>query len=614
MKIGLIVQIFAGISVLALPVSADRASQFCPITITEHCLADIADRVIADQSDEDDRAALALLYVDVTESRLARSDLTTINADTQDGDWRSLRRSGRALGNTDQFDEAHDLLWAAAQTRANDPNERVKILDILLIAEDAADIDDLALARAVHELAAQHLPGTLDGFVPFSEEIRLARLLALYGWPEVAHSFLDTLYPKLREMPTESQTYGYTLTRLIEIFILVSHDVLLAQAEADLAVFLQKVDPEICGVVQKEYVASLARAGRVASAQEYAAAHGIEFSEALRNASHFFLQYGSEYYPGIPDDILRRFELMLAAIDDPEIKGAFMTNLASQMIQDKQYTGIQELLDRVEDTKARSEMVFSLMTYHAREKEDAKTAADLFFAEDVSLTPRFPRMGTFLQRYPISLTARGLLEDGDMDRSVLLADLVLELWLNDQSERRSLDTLLIGALAKVDEPGRVDMWIAASDDPTHRISVVIEAASYRARAGLPVDRDKVTSFSEDLLPLITGIAPPSPSWWPENRPYPSPREEAQQMIQRLDAEIVTGLAEKGSLDDARQAFADIQNMEPYPWLAQFALADAEVADGQVERAHKQRLAVLDLLLSGQIEAGEMPTILDAIHP
>lgn len=582
---------------LTTSVQGKTAYDFCPTYINASCLDNIAEHFITGVADTSERQKLVLEYAKMMTPKAPDQAARLINKHTKHADWESLRRLANAFAKVGHTKEAARFIWSATQARANDPNSRVKVLDMLLMVEDAADIKDLILARRIHNAIVPHLPGNTGGFVPLSDELRVARLMALYGWPKDAHPFLEAAYSQLKTLPQDSQNYGFTLTRFVTVLALTGHNKIYQQAKADISRFLTVAKPNIRHQVKRSYITALVQAGKIKDAKVKATEYGLDFDKTIQNVPHLFFQNESEYFPGIPDDTLRRFEAMLAAVESPTLKATFITKLASRMIQDKQFDKLDTLLDRVKDPKFRSDLVLELMIYHGRERKDAKTAADLYFAEKPKLTPKLPQLGTFLQRYPLSLTASGLLKTGDIKRGGQLADVVFRLWNADKSNHRRLEILLIGALAVAGDADRVNMWYAASNDPGHKMGVLFWTLHAQVNAGKFSNKDDILKQAKELLPLISNEV-----------------RGGRSMLDELRIEIVMALAKHDRLAEAKKALAALGEREKHLWRAELAIAKAAARAGDINLANATKRAILNKLLDGAIEMHQMPYVINAMHP
>lgn len=597
---------------VATSASGQNASMFCPAEIDTACLEALADHIMSEQPEEAQRQTLALDYAAVLLSKTPDHASRLVQEFSQGAGWRSLRRIGNKFAEAGQTEEAASLIWAALEARAKDPNPRAKVLDMLLMVEDAADTDDLDLARRIHGAIVSHLPGELSGFVPFSDELRLTRLMSLYGWPEDAHAILDTVYGQLPQMPQESWNYGYTLTRLVTVAALSGHHDLHQRLEADIAALLMSADPHVQNDVGKAHVTALTEAGLIEQATSQTEKYGLDFDLTVQNVPHMFLTQESEYFPGIASDTLRRFEAMYAAVESPAMKADFLAKLASRMIQDKQYDGLDGLLTRVTDQTVRADLVRQLMIYHARERDDAQTAADLYFSERPEFVAKFPNLGTFLGQYPLSLTARGLLEAGDLERGGEIADEVLELWHADQSDRRRLDSLLVGALAAAGDEKRVGEWYSASDEPGHQMDVLITSLRAKVNFGQFQEVSSAQTQLNDMLPLFSDAERDPPAFWPQNQPYPTLREEVADKLSRLDETIAIALVRDGQLTEARRMLDTLNDGETYPWRARLEFAMATARVGNIDQAVEIKRAILDRLLQGGIETRQLPYVVNAM--
>ncbi len=603
---------------LGAPVQAQSAVEFCPADIDASCLSAVADHIINAETDPTARRELALRYAAMLLPKAPDHAIRLTETYTANADWRSLRRMADAFAAAGQTEPAGKLIWAATETLAEAPaTSRYKALDMLPMAEDAAEIGDMDLARRIHGAVAPHLPKERGRHITLSKGLRLARLMALYGWPEDAHPILETLYQTAKSVPQDSQQYGLLLTHLTSVSVLTEYDKLHRKAENDISEFLDIAAPEARKLVQSSHVTALAEAGRVEDAIGRAREYGLSFDTAIQNMSSLlfqdtsmlFLETESDYFPRISDDTLRRYEAMLTAIESPTLKAVFLQNLARHILRERHDEGIDTLLDRVTDPRQRSVLVLQLMLYHADERKDAATAADLYFSEMPSLIPGVPSLG----RYEISLTAQGLLEAGDPGRGGQLADVVLRLWSADRDNRRRVDRALVAALAAAGDEGRVTKWFEASDDPAHKLDVLVWSLRGQANAGRFGNKDIVFAQLEDLLPLISDAKREPPAYWPKDRPNPSPKEEARNNVNRLRADVVAALAEHDRLAEATDAFAGISDDELYPWRAQLAIANAFARTANTQKATEAKRVILDKALDGTI-GEQMPAMINAMHP
>ncbi|GGO56285.1 hypothetical protein SAMN05444398_10546 [Roseovarius pacificus] len=604
---------------LGAPAQAQSAVEFCPADIDASCLSAVADHIINAEADPTARRELALRYAAMLLPKAPDHATRLIETYTANADWRSLRRMADAFAAAGQTEPAGKLIWAATETLAEaPPTSRYKALDMLPMAEDAAEIGDMDLARRIHGAVAPHLPKERGRHITLSKGLRLARLMALYGWPEDAHPILETLYQTAKSVPQDSQQYGLLLTHLTSVSVLAEYDKLHRKAENDISEFLDLAAPKARKLVQSSHVTALAEAGRVEDAIGRAREYGLSFDTAIQNMSSLlfqdtsmlFLETESDYFPRISDDTLRRYEAMLTAIESPALKAVFLQNLARHILTERHDEGIDTLLDRVTDPRQRSVLVFQLMLYHADERKDAATAADLYFSEMPSLIPEVPSLG----QYEISLTAQGVLEAGDVERGGQLADVVLRLWIADHKNRhRRVDRALVAALAAAGDEDRVTMWSEASDDPGHKLDVLAWSLRGQANAGRFGNKDIIFGQLEDLLPLISDTKDEPPAYWPKDRPNPTPREMARNTVNSLRADMVAALAEHDRLAEAADAFAEISDNEPYPWRAQLAIANAFARTANTQEATEAKRVILDKALDGTI-GEQMPAMINAMHP
>lgn len=589
-----------------------NASELCPADVDAKCLEAIADHVISEQPEQAQRQTLALDYAAWLVSKTPGHAGRLVQEFSDGAGWQSLRSVANRFAEAGQTEEAATLIWAALEARARDPNPSVKVLDMLLMAEDAADINDLDLARRIHGAIIPYLSGEISGVLPFAKDLRLARLMSLYGWPEDAHTVLDEVYGQLPQMQQESLSYGFTLTGLVTVAVLSGRHDLQQRLEADIATLLMRADPQVQNDVRKSHVRALTEAGLIEEAKSQAARYGLDFDVTVQHVPDMFLRRESEYFPGIAADTLRRFEAMFSAVESPALKADFLAHLVSQMNQDKQYDGLDGLLASVADQALPADLVGQLMISYARERADAQTAADLYFSERPGFVVKFPSSGTFRWQYPLSLTARGLLEAGDLERGGELADEVLELWHADQSDLRVLDSLLVEALAAAGDARRVGEWYSASDEPDHQMYVLIAALRAKVNSGQFQEVSSGRSQLNDMLSLFSDAEREPPAFWPPNWPYLTLREEAANELSQLDETIAIALARDGQLTEARRLLETLSDDEAYPWRAHLEFARATARVGNIDQAVVIKRTILDQLLDGGIETRQLPFVANAM--
>lgn len=634
----------AVLAVLSLATSATAQNTFelCPVDIDAACLEAIADHVITDQPTITDRQVLALRYANTLMSKAPNHARRLIETFSHGADWQTLRSIAGQYSENGQTADAAMLILAATESTAKDTNPSDKIYNMLILAEDAAKIGEFDLTRRIHNTIIPHLPGRLDTNIPLKEELRLARLMTLYGWPQDAHPVLDAAYTMSKQIPQDSLDYGYTLTRLVNVSILSGHHALRQQLEADIAVFLTRAEPHIQTNVIKEHITALVKAGKIEDAKETADEYGLVFDQAVQYEAHFFLEAESGYFPGIPDSSLRRFEAMFVEIKRPNLQTQFLDALARQMVDERMFDDLEAVLDRTTDPKLRSYIVRELMIYHAQKQGDAKTAADLYFSERPQIVRDFLVFGTFREQHALNLTASGLLEAGDLERGGQLADEVFKLWTEDQSDRRSLPTSLFQALAIAGDEDRIGIWYAALDDPNDKMEVLIWSLYTQVDAG---QFDKVGPVREQLkglVPLFSDVQRNNvTSFLAAGLHNPTQREVALKKLYHLDIAIVLALfrfnhsaqardlleeievekatlisifAAFGDLDQARTLFEEMKMDETYPLVAHMEILDATIRAGDTDQANIEKHAILDNLLLGTIEAQHMIYIADLMHP
>lgn len=593
---------------------AKSASDFCPKEIDVNCLEAIADRIISAQSDKPARSELALAYATTLLPKGMDHAASTIEKYSADADWRALRRVFDAFAQHGQADVAEEYLWRSAEARANDPTKRFKVLDMLLLAEDAAEFGNLPLARRVHLAAVSQLEAQLDEPVPFSDHLRLSRLMVLYGWPEDAHAVLEDVYAQTAMLAEDTQALGITLNSILTVALLAGHEDLSEQVAADISAIVLNPDRTAGLYVREGQISALAQAGFVEEAKAQAKTSGIDFDAQVGKALARLLDHETSYYPGFSEDTLRRFDAILGAVESPEFKAESLALLANRMMRQDYFDGIEDLLSLVEDPNLRSELVLELMTYHARERKDPKTAADLYFDLGPEIMPINPSKGTLLQRYPLSVTAIGLLEAGDLERGGQLSDIILTLWAFDLSEHRRAEGLLVGALAAAGDTERFDQWYSASDDPIHKMEVLYWAERARIKSGQFNQYPGTIEKMSEVLPLISDEPRQQPSYLPKEWASLSLRGEEALKIRGLEEDLITALLDAGDLPAAMEKFRAHEEGGPVRWNLYLAIAQEFDSTGQTEEAFARKSAVLGRLLSGETAASEMPYIMTWLYP
>ena len=508
------------------PAWSQTARDFCPEALTTDCLQAVADHLIEKQPEGRARASMAVEYARQIAALQPDKAMALIRANGFGADETSLRILADFMTEQGQEAAAREILLMARQTRVDDPRPDVKVLDLLYTAGEMAKAGHLDLTKETQIIAAGFLPGDAGDFVPFSEELRLARLMGLYGWPEESEPWFTAAYDRMTEIPEGSFNRGFTLARFMGVARIIGNTALAERAARDLAAFYETAAPEVKQQVRSSEVIALAESGQVAEAKSKAKAYGITLVDTLANSPGLFLDQETDYVPGMFSDTRDRYEQMAAALETDAAKGVFLTALARKLIYQKLYAEVETLLPRVTDPAARSSMVLELMTYFAREKNEPARAADLYFSELVNLTPRSVLLGTFLERYPLALTAEGLWESGDFKRAETLTATVLDLWLADQSEDRDVHLTLISAMAQAGQDRLIAQWLDAAPLPKDRIDTLEWAARGRAQKGDFDGSQNYLSQAEAQLVLLSNDPPVPPSWWPKDRPMPSEREAA----------------------------------------------------------------------------------------
>jgi hypothetical protein len=393
---------------------------------------------------------------------------------------------------------------------------------------------------------------------------------------------------------------------------IIGNTALAERAARDLGAFYDTASPDVRQQVQSAEVSELAASGQIAEAKYKAQAYGIALADSLAHIPSLFLDQETDYVPGMFPDTRARYEQMVAALETDAAKGEFLTALARKLIYQKLFDEVESLLLRVTDPAARSDMVLELMIYFAREKNEPARAADLFFSEMVNLTLQFADLGTFLQRYPLALTAEGLWASGDFDRAATLTATVLDLWRADQSQNRGDHGILVSAMALAGQDSLIAQWLDAAPLPKDRIVMMEWAARGKAQKG---DFDGSQNYlfqAEAQLAQLSNDPPVPPDWWPKDRPMLTEREAAWEDLVSGSLFAISEMARQDQPELARAAWAKMVTSNPQAWRTALDIARAESRAGHDEAAEAMRWTLLEDLLSGAIAAMSMPYVVSSL--
>jgi hypothetical protein len=186
---------------MSLPFSisarAQTARDFCPEALTENCLQAVADHVIETQPEGRPRASMVVEYARQIAAMQPDKAMALIRANGSGADEISLRLLADLMVEQGQEAAAREIFLMARQTRVDDPRPDVKVLDLLYTAGEMAKDGHLDLTKETHIIAVGFLPGDAAGFVPFSQELRLARLMGLFGWPDATEPWFTAAYDRM---------------------------------------------------------------------------------------------------------------------------------------------------------------------------------------------------------------------------------------------------------------------------------------------------------------------------------------------------------------------------------------------------------------------------------
>ena len=261
------------------------AQDFCGDTITDACLDAIADHMIATMPDTDgQRAGMVSRYVGAIVERQpdrALELITTHGAQMRAVSLRLLAVDLAALG---MDDAARMIFRIVLQNQRDEPENRLKVLNLLFAAGEMHSAGFLDLVRETHRAAAEFLPTEIEPFTPFSDHLRLARLMWLYGWPEDSAPWLAATYDRIAEIPEGTRERGMAIASFAGIAWLMGDRALADRAVADLADFYRTAPADIVTPVRNEELRNLAEAGFAAEAR---ARHGL-----WAQSRHCLFRYG----------------------------------------------------------------------------------------------------------------------------------------------------------------------------------------------------------------------------------------------------------------------------------------------------------------------------------
>ncbi|NBZ89913.1 hypothetical protein [Stagnihabitans tardus] len=507
---------------------------------------------------------------------------------------------------------AREILTLVRQARSEDPNPSAKVLDLLFTAGEMAANGYPDLARETHVIAVGFLPGDVSSPVGFSDELRLARLMGLYGWPEAAEPWFSATYDRITEIPEGSFERGMVLAQFMSVARIIDNISLFDRASADLAAFYVTASPEVRAQVQSAEVSALAESGEIEAAKTRAKAYGTTLADSMASGARFFLDYESDYTPGLFRDTRDRYDRMVAALETDTAKGAFLVALARKLMYKKIDPEFEVLLPRVTDPAARFEMVAEGMAWLARDKGDPKAAADLYFSEVAASTSDLREKGSIVGRYSLALTAEGLWDKGDIDRAKTLTAIVLDMWTKDDGDNRSPETLLIRAMAQAGQDALITPWLEGARLPKEHAEILIWAARGKAAGGDFDMAEDYISRARATLEQVPSEPPVVPKWWPKDRPMPTERDVARARVESIALEIITEMAQQDQVDRALRAWALADKSQAWAWRPALEITRAETRAGRAKEADAMRISLIDDLLSGAMAPRGMAGLIAGI--
>lgn len=591
------------------PAGAETARDFCPAALTVDCLDAVANHML--QAEPPGRIRGRMIVdrarnLAATEPARAMELLHSGWKETDDVALGLLALSMAKEGHTA---EAREIFTLIRQARIENPEPSLKFLDLLADAGDMAEAGFSDLARETQVIAVGFLSGDATSPVAFSEELQLARLMGLYGWPEAAEPWFSATYDRIPEIPEGSIERGFALARFMSVARIIGNTALAERAARDLAAFYSTASPEVQAQVQPVEVAALAQAGAIDAAKDRARAWGISLAESLQRKASFFLDDETDYAPGVFPDTRARFDAMVAALESDAVKGEYLVALVRKLVYLKLDPEVDTLLPRVIDPAARAEMVAEVVAWLARDKKDPKAAADLFFAEKVDLVPDDPSQGSFVERYPLALMAEGLWDKGDSERGRALTATVLKMWAEDQDENRSPHSSLIRALAQAGQDALIPPWLEGARLPEERVEILAWAARGKAAGGDFDAAEDYLTKARAALDQVSNDPPERPKYWPKNLPMPTARDAARGRMDGLTLEIISAMARKDQVDRALKLWAATDKSQVWAWVPALEITRAETRTGRVTEAEAMRFALIDDLLSGALVPQAMPGLI-----
>ena len=609
---GGVVCLFLGVSLVSAA-HGRTAQDFCGDTITDACLDAIADHMIATMPDTDgQRAGMVRRYVGAIAERQpdrALELITTHGAQMRAVSLRLLAVDLAALG---MDDAARMIFRIVLQNQRDEPENRLKVLNLLFTAGEMHSAGFLDLVRETHRAAAEFLPTEIEPFTPFSDHLRLARLMWLYGWPEDSAPWLAATYDRIAEIPEGTRERGMAIASFAGIAWLMGDRALADRAVADLADFYRTAPADIVTSVRNEELRNLAEAGFAAEAHARATAYGLSLDIVFSGMATLFLDGETDYVFGMFPSTEARFEGIVAALDSPDVRDQFRVAMGRHLIEIDRIDDVEALLLSISTPAARSEIVLALMRYIARDLADPARAAALYFSAPIDVTPPFARFGTYLQRGPLADTAIALWESGDTTRAAILSETVRQLWIADETDNPHLHSLLISALAEAGQYASVDQWLDIVSTPQDRIEILEWAARGAAKAGDFDASQRYLVTAESVLPEIPDTPPSLFTSTPPGFVVPTERETTAQSLAWAAVFMIREMARQDLPDRARAEVA-ARGIDPaVEWRTTLDIAQAEARAGAPDASTDAAWFLLDKVLSMQIAPDQAALVITAL--
>lgn len=591
------------LSVSLISIAYGRTAQdFCGDKITDACLDAIADHMIATIPETDgQRASMISSYAGAIAARQpdrALELITTHGAQMRAADLRFLAVDMAELG---MDAAARTIFRIVRQKQLDDPDNRLKALNLLFTAQDMHRAGFLDLVRETHSIVAE-----------LGDYLRLARLMWLYGWSEDSALWLGPSYDRIAEIPEGTHERGMAIAAFLGVALLIGDTELADRTAADLADFYQTAPGDLVLSVRYEELRGLAEAGFASEARARAMSFGLSLDIPFSGMAKTFLDLETHYVFGMFPSTQERFEGIIAALDSPDVRDQFLVALGRKLIEVGRADEAEALLPRITTPGARSEMVLAFMQYFPRAFFDPARAADLYFAESIDLTPPVAGFGTILERGPLADTAWVLWESGDITRATILSETIRQLWIADDFGNRLLPALLIQAIAQAGQYKMIDQWLETVSTPQDRIEFLEWAARGAAKAGDFDATQRYLAVADGLLVEVPDAPPEQSMFTPPIFTFPTVRETAAQSLAEAAVFMIREMARQDQPDRARAEVA-ARGIDPaVEWQTTLDIARAEARAGAPDALAEVAWFLLDNVLSMQIAPDQAAGVIIAL--